>query len=27
MKWYKEKLVGLDIFWDMAGDVVKGLAK
>jgi hypothetical protein len=25
--WYKEKLIGLDVFWDTTGDIVKGLAR
>ena len=25
--WYEEKLIGLDVFWDTTGDIVKGLAR
>ena len=27
LSWYEEKLLGLDEFWEMVGDVVKGLAR
>jgi hypothetical protein len=25
--WYEEKLIGLDVFWDTTGAIVKGLAR
>jgi hypothetical protein len=27
LNWYEEKMVAFDEFWEMAGDVIKGLAR